>query len=71
MRRSNFEGGGKGRPIVKYRDTAVNCAKTAEPIEMPFGLWTLVCPRKHVFDGGSRSACELAIFRVEDMPRHV
>ena len=23
---------GKGRPIVKYRDTAVICAKTAEPI---------------------------------------
>ena len=28
-------------PIVKYRDTTVICAKTAEPIEMPFGLWAL------------------------------
>ena len=25
--------------------------KTAEPIEMPFGLWTPVDPRKHVLDG--------------------
>ena len=28
-----------GRPSVKYRDTTVVCAKTAEPIGMPFGLW--------------------------------
>ena len=28
----------KGRPIVKYRDTEASCAKTAEPIEMPFEL---------------------------------
>jgi len=26
----------------------VNCAKLAEPIEMPFGLWTRLGPRKHV-----------------------
>ena len=31
--------------------TIVSPAKTAEPIEMPFGLWTLVGPRKHVLDG--------------------
>ena len=35
MGRGNFEGG-KGRPIVKC--SAVICAKTAEPIEMPLGL---------------------------------
>ena len=29
----------------------MSCAKMAEPIEMPFGMWTLVGPRKHVFDG--------------------
>ena len=29
---------GEGGPVAKYRDTAVICAKTAEPIEMPFGL---------------------------------
>jgi len=26
--------------------------KTAEPIEIPFGLWTGVGPRNHVLDGG-------------------
>jgi len=31
---------GKGRPVVKYSDTVVISAKTAEPIEMRFGLWT-------------------------------
>ena len=43
MGMGNFEGE-EGRPIVKYRDTVVICAKTAEPIKMPFGLcglgWT-------------------------------
>ena len=34
-----------GRPIVKYRDSVVSCAKTAEPIEMPFGIATRVGPR--------------------------
>ena len=29
----------------------MSCAKTAEPIEMPFGLWTRDGPRKHVLDG--------------------
>jgi len=29
----------------------VTPAKTAEPIEMPFGLRTLVGPRNHVLDG--------------------
>jgi len=49
MGRDNFEGG-KGRPTVKYRDTAVTCAKTAEPIDLPFGLWTQVGWRKHNFN---------------------
>ena len=31
----------------------MNCAKIAEPIEMPFGMWTRVGPRKNVFDGGA------------------
>ena len=38
----------KGAPIVKYRDTAVTYAKTAELIVMPFGL----VPRSHELDGG-------------------
>jgi len=25
----------------------------AEPIQMPFGTWTLVGPRNHVLDGGA------------------
>jgi len=25
----------------------------AEQIEMPFGMWTQVCRRKHVLDGGA------------------
>jgi len=31
----------------------VSPAKTAEPVEMPFGLWTLVSPRNHLLDGGA------------------
>jgi len=47
MRKGNFLG--KGRP---YGHSAVNCAKTAKPIEMPFGLWGSMCPRNHhVLDG--------------------
>ena len=44
--------GENGRPIVKYRDTMVVCAKTAEPIGMPFGLWARMGRRNHVLDGG-------------------
>jgi len=50
MGRDNFKGE-KGRPVVKYSDSAVSCAKTAEPIKMPFGIWTRVDPRKHVLGG--------------------
>jgi len=45
MRSGSFEER-NGRPIVKYRLSAISCAKTAEPIEMPFGMWTQVGPRK-------------------------
>ena len=44
MGRGNFEEGGEGQAIVKGR-SAVSCAKTAETIEMPFGLRTRVGPR--------------------------
>jgi len=43
--------GGKGRPIVKYRDTAVSCAKTVEPIKMLFGTLSGVGPGNHILDG--------------------
>ena len=48
MGMDNLEG--EGCPILKGH-SAVICAKTAEPIEMPFGLRTRVGPRKHVLDG--------------------
>jgi len=31
----------------------VSCAKTAEPIEMSFGIWTPVGARKHVLGAGA------------------
>ena len=30
-----------------YQLSAVSSAKMAEPIEIPFGIWTRVGPRKH------------------------
>jgi len=42
----------KGAPIVKYRDTAVTCAKTAEPVVMPLGLTSQSGSRNHELDGG-------------------
>jgi len=38
-------------PSVGISFTLVSPAKTAGPIEMPFGLWTRVGPKKHVLDG--------------------
>jgi len=52
---------GKGRPIVKYTDNTVICAKTAEPIEMPFGLWALMGPGNHVLDRGSQLLRDVAM----------
>ena len=45
--------------------TLVSSAKTAEPIEMPFGfgLKTRVVPGNHVLDGVQISPCEWAILR--------
>jgi len=37
--------------VVCRSVTVVSPAKTAEPIEMPFGLWARVGPRNHVLDG--------------------
>jgi len=31
--------------------TMVNCTKMAEPVEVPFGVWTQVGPVKHVLGG--------------------
>jgi len=42
---------GKGEPIVKYRDLCHALCKTAELMEIPFGMCTRVGPRKYVLDG--------------------
>jgi len=52
---------GKGAPIVKYRDTAVTCAKTDEPIVMPFGLSARSVVRSHEVDGAQSPPRERAI----------
>jgi len=49
---------GKDMPRHARRHSTVSCAEMAEPIEMPFGLWTLVGPRNHVL-GGSAHWCHL------------
>jgi len=36
---------------VRRSVTIVSPARTAEPIEMPFGLWTREGPRNYVLDG--------------------
>jgi len=35
------------------RSVTLPCKKTAEPIEMPFGLWARMGPQNHVLDEGS------------------
>jgi len=42
-------------------DPIVSPTKTAETIEMPFGLWALVGARNHVLDGGPDPLWEGAI----------
>jgi len=56
--------GGKPRPIVNCSDTAVISAKTAEPIEIPFGFWNLwarMGPRNHVLDGSPEVLRDVAM----------
>jgi len=48
MGRDSFKGF-----VVMYSNTAVSCAKMAEPIDMLFGLWTRVGPGKHVLRWGT------------------
>jgi len=49
MQRSNFRG--EGMPGYARQHSVATPAKTAEPIEMPFGLWTRVGQRQHVLHG--------------------
>jgi len=66
--RSPWEGAilrGKGRPTVKYMDTLRSLsAKTAESIEMPFGLWARMAPRNHVLDESSQVLRDVAMATV-------
>jgi len=41
---------GKDMPGHARRHYAVSCAKMAEPIDLPFGLWTRVGRKKHKFN---------------------
>jgi len=62
MGTGNFEGR-KGCTIVKYRDTLSTdiCAKVAEPIEMPFGLWAWMGSGNDVLDGGPEVLRDVAM----------
>ena len=44
----------------------MSCAKTAEAIEMPFGVLSWMDPRNHVLFGGPDAPCEGEIFRGKD-----
>ena len=48
--------------------TLLNPAKTAEPINMPFGLRTWVGPRNHVLDGGPDLPIGRGTFKGEGRP---
>ena len=48
---------------VSLSVTVVNPAKTAEPIEMSFELWTRVGTRNHVLNGGPDSPIQGAVLR--------
>jgi len=56
MERGNFEG--EGASHCK----AVTCAKMAEPIVMPFGVWALTGPVNHDLDDGPDSPMETGNF---------
>ena len=46
----------------------MNCAKTAKPTEMPFGLWIREGSRKHIFNGAQIPYAKG--IRRKDMPGH-
>jgi len=48
---------------VGLSETVVSPEKTAEPIEMPFKMWTGAGAKRHVFDGVQIPAREGAISR--------
>jgi len=63
-RRSSVHGLSVGLSV-----TIVNPAKTAEPIEIPLGLWTRVGgPRNHVLERDPDPPWEVAILRGKGRP---
>jgi len=63
---------GEGRPIAKYRDTLDELCKTAEPMKMPFGMWTRVvgkelrirwCPKAAILRNGRGGRCRATLCR--------
>ena len=59
-------------PIVKvYGVSAMSCAKTAEPMEMPFAMLSPVDPRNHVLDRVYRSPVEMGNFEGKSMPNNI
>jgi len=56
--------------VDRFDVTIVSSTKTAEPIEMQFGLWTLVGPRNHGSLGPwvQIFPCEGATLRVKRAP---
>jgi len=54
--------------------TLVSPAKTAEPIEMPFGLWAWMGPRNHLLHGSPevlRDVAMATIFRLSVYGVHI
>jgi len=68
MGRGNFEAKGMLQHALRHFD--VSCAKTAEPIEILFELWTRVGPRKHYISWRSTAAMRVGNFWGKDTPGH-
>jgi len=62
--------GRNGQSIVNYRDTLQSSAKTAQPIDVPFGFWARMSPRKHVLDVAQIPALKGAIL-MDRCPRFI
>jgi len=60
---------GEGASHCKVQGhAAVICAKMAEPIQIPFGLRTLVGPMNHILDGGLDAPMGRGNFGVNGRP---
>jgi len=56
VKRGNFDGDQTATHCKVKELSAINDAKTAEPIEMHFGMLSRVDPRNQVLDGGDTFA---------------